>query len=124
MAARTGLQGATLSIILGALLVMLGTGGFAVSRDVGTLPPAAIGLVLLTLGWLGRRGVTRLLLGVGAAVAAVGMLGTAAYLPAVVRLLGGQILPNPGRIAVLATTGLLCFMYVTLTVRTLVRKES
>ncbi|MBU3742082.1 MAG: hypothetical protein FGM24_07320 [Candidatus Kapabacteria bacterium] len=121
---RQGLAGQTRSILMGAMLVMLGTGGFAVARDAGTLPPAVIGMVLMTLGWLGRRGMTRLLLGIGVAVAGVGMLGTAAYVPAVLRLLGGQDLPHPTRIGVLAATGVLCIAYVTMGVRSLVRTES
>ena len=114
--------GQTRSVLLGALMVMLGTGGFAVTRDAGTLPPAFIGLMLMVIGWMGRRGMTRLLLAMGIGIAAVGMLGTAAYVPAVIRLLGGQTLPHPGRIAVLAVTGVLCFGYVTAQVRMAVRK--
>lgn len=114
--------GQVMSVVLGALLTMLGTGGFAVTRDAGTLPPAVIGLLLMVIGWIGRRGMTRLLLAMGVGIAAVGMLGTAAYVPAVIRLLGGQTLPHPGRIAVLAVTGVLCFGYVTALVRLAVRK--
>ena len=110
-------------MVLGALLVMLGTGGFAVARDAGTLPPTVIGFVLMTLGWLGRGGMTRLLLGIGIAVAGVGMLGTAAYVPAVLRLMGGQDLPHATRIGVLAATGVLCIVYVTIGLRSLIRTD-
>lgn len=115
--------GQTRSVLLGALMVMLGTGGFAVTRDAGTLPPVIIGLVLLVVGWMGRRGLTRVLLAVGTGIATLGMIGTAAYLPAVVRLMAGQLLPHPGRIVVLASTGLFCFVYVTMSVRSLVRAD-
>lgn len=121
--AATQYAGQTRSVLLGALMVMLGTGGFAVTRDAGTLPPVIIGLVLLVVGWMGRWGLTRLLLAVGTGIATLGMIGTAAYLPAVVRVMAGQPLPHPGRIVVLAITGLLCFVYVTMSVRSLVRAD-
>jgi len=123
--ARTAMtyRGQVTSVVLGALMVMLGTGGFAVTRDAGTLPPAIIGLVLMVVGWMGRMGLTRVLLAVGSGIAALGMIGTAAYLPAVARLMAGQPLPHPGRIVVLASTGLLCFVYVTMGVRSFVRAE-
>jgi hypothetical protein len=121
--AATTYRGQVMSVVLGALMVMLGTGGFAVTRDAGTLPPAIIGLVLLVVGWMGRRGLTRVLLAVGTGIATLGMIGTAAYLPAVARLMAGQPLPHAGRIVVLAGTGLLCFVYVTMGVRSFVRAE-
>lgn len=121
--AATTHRGQVMSVVLGALMVMLSTGGFAVTRDAGTLPPAIIGLVLLVVGWKGRRGLTRVLLAVGTGIATLGMIGTAAYLPAVARLMAGQPLPHPGRIVVLASTGLLCFVYVTMSVRSLVRAD-
>lgn len=124
-ASRTGstYRGQVMSIMLGALLVMLGTGGFAVTRDAGTLPPVIIGLVLVIVGWIGRRGLTKIFLAVGTGVATLGMIGTAAYLPAVFRLMAGQPLPHPGRIVVLAITGLLSLVYVTMSVRSFVRSE-
>jgi hypothetical protein len=121
--AATTHRGQVMSVVLGALMVMLGTGGFAVPRDAGTLPPAIIGLVLLVVGWMGRRGLTRVLLAVGTGIATLGMIGTAAYVPAVARLMAGQPLPHAGRIVVLAGTGLLCFVYVTMGVRSFVRAE-
>jgi|694.fasta_scaffold40214_3 hypothetical protein len=121
--AATTHRGQVMSVVLGALMVMLGTGGFAVTRDAGTLPPAIIGLVLLVVGWMGRRGLTRVLLAVGTGIATLGMIGTAAYVPAVARLMAGQPLPHAGRIVVLAGTGLLCFVYVTMGVRSFVRAE-
>jgi hypothetical protein len=121
--AATTHRGQVMSVVLGALMVMLGTGGFAVTRDAGTLPPAIIGLVVLVVGWMGRRGLTRVLLAVGTGIATLGMIGTAAYVPAVARLMAGQPLPHAGRIVVLAGTGLLCFVYVTMGVRSFVRAE-
>lgn len=106
------------TIIFGLLLILLGTGGFVASRDAGCLPPLIIGALLAGVGIRAQRAKNvRVAMHLSAAVAAIGMFGTASYQPALMRVILGQDLPHQIRIAVLAITGLLCFMYVTISVR-------
>lgn len=108
----------TFDLLTAAVLILLGTGGLMASRDLGCLPAAMIGLVMAIAAVLERRRIwPKVMRGVTAAVALIGMVGTASYLPAVVRLIGGQDLPHQMRIVVLALTGVLCFVYVTVAVR-------
>lgn len=107
-----------IDMMVSALLVLLGTGGMMASRDAGCLPPAVLGIVMLVAMVLEQRGRwPQLMRRVAAGVAFLGMVGTASYLPAVVRLLRGQDLPHQMRIVVLALTGVLCAVYVTIAVR-------
>lgn len=107
-----------IDLLIGALLVLLGTGGMMASRDAGCLPAAVIGIIMLVTTLLAQRDTwPQLMRGIAAGVAVVGMVGTASYLPAVVRLMRGQDLPHQMRIVVLAVTGVICAGYVTVAVR-------
>ncbi|HLP27129.1 MAG TPA: hypothetical protein VK147_00720 [Candidatus Didemnitutus sp.] len=113
------------SVVIGLLLVLLGAGGFALTRSITAFVPLLTGGVLALLGRsIMRFEANRRMLAASLAVSAVAMIFTASAIPRLARMLFGAVVDRPGDIFVIGSTAVLCLIHVTVTVRTFLRSRS
>jgi hypothetical protein len=113
----------TLTTLVGALLTLLGLGGYASSGRTSktALIPAGFGATLIVLGMVGRaEQLRRHAMHGAAAVGLLGVLGSARGLPAAVRLARGHEVPRPAATIAQASMFALCSGYVGLSVRSFI----
>jgi hypothetical protein len=105
-------------MLTGACLLLIGSGAFIASSEPPTLIPMAFGIVMLilSLGVRNPRWAFPLQL-MAAGLAFMGMLSTASSLPLFLTVLGGGSVDNPGSVVATGLLGVLCVVYVTLSVR-------
>ena len=88
-----GFQTATLGVVLGGLLIVVGSGAYVLSNfaSVTALIPAIFGVLIALLGAIGRNGTRQriALYGIGA-LAALGVLGSLRAVPDIVALVSGE----------------------------------
>ena len=109
-----------MTIALGLVLVLLGVVGyFATGRQSATaLIPSFFGAVFLLLGVLARSpGARKHAMHVAAALALLGVLGTARGLVNFFRMLGGADVARPEAVIAQAAMCVLCVAFVILCVR-------
>lgn len=109
------------TMIAAAVLVLIGTGGIVVGRESGPGVAAFFGLALMALALPMGEGREKVLGTVASVLALLGMIGTAAYVPRAFPVVAGQVVDHPARIVVLAGMAITCLIYVTLSIRSLVR---
>ncbi|MGH7457717.1 MAG: hypothetical protein ACREKN_01370 [Longimicrobiaceae bacterium] len=112
-----------LTLAFGALLIVLGlsayfgTGGVSVTA----LIPAFFGALFILLGWLAtRERLRKHAMHGAAALALLGVLGTARGVPAALALLGGGTVERPGAAVTQAVMFLLSLVFLLLCVRSFV----
>jgi hypothetical protein len=113
----------TVTTLVGALLTLLGIGGYAGSgRSSKTaLIPAGFGVALLALGLAGyAEGLRRHAMHGAAAVGLLGVLGSARGLPAAVRLARGEEVARPAAAVAQGAMFVLCAGYVGLSIRSFI----
>ena len=116
---------AKLTIIFGALLILVGIGGFVLtgSAHPTALIPAVIGVILAVAGALAStEDVKRRMLWMHIAVT-VGLLGELATIKSawdVMRLARGAVYPHPIAVEEKALTCLLCALFVAFCVRSFI----
>jgi hypothetical protein len=106
---------AGVTVGLGALLIVLGVGGYFGSRRVSktALIPAFFGVPILALGLAALRGDWHDPAVYGAtALAALGFLGAARGLPGAWALLRGRPVPRPAAAVAQSVMAGLCLLYV------------
>lgn len=106
-----------LTIALGALLVVLGVGGYlATARSSPTaLIPAAFGVVFVLLGWWATRpGWRKVAMHIAVLVGALGIAGTARGAMQLPALLSGETVDRPTAVVVQSVMAGLCLVYVIL----------
>lgn len=109
--------------LVGALLALLGLGGYAGSGRTSktALIPAGFGAALFALGLVGRAdGARRHAMHGAAAVGLLGVLGSARGLPAALRLARGEEVARPAAAVAQAAMFALCAGYVGLSVRSFI----
>ncbi len=116
----------TPTLLVGALLVLIGTGSFLVSADLGSLLPAGLGSLVGVLGWLGRSPKRQALAGhLAVGCTFVGMVLSASAAGRLVASLTGAPLERAGATVAIALTGIVCLIHVTMSIRWfLARKRS
>ncbi len=107
----------------GGALMLLGVVGYVATgaQSPTALIPAAVGLVLVLLGWLARRPRARMHAMHGAAlVALVGFAGSVGGLAQTLRMMGGQAVKRPAAAIAQSLMAILCLAFVALTIRSFV----
>lgn len=113
----------TLTTAVGALLTLLGFGGYVGSGRASktALIPAGFGVALVTLGLAGRaEGLRRHAMHGAAAVGLLGVLGSARGVPAALRLVRGEQVDRPTAAAAQGAMFALCMSYVGASVRSFI----
>ncbi len=111
------------SIGFGVALIALGIGGYlgTGARSTTALIPAAVGLVLVVLGVLGRKPRARMHAMHGAALAAlVGLGGSVTGLGQTAKLLMGEAVARPAAAITRAVMAVLCLAFLVLAGRSFV----
>jgi hypothetical protein len=111
-------------IVIGMLLICLGTGGFALSGAVTASIPFGLGVFLALQGWSAFRSPAPWKSATILVMCAVAMILTASAVPRLLRLLTGAELERPGDIFVVGSTALLCLVQVTLSLRSILRSRT
>jgi hypothetical protein len=107
----------------GGVLMLLGVVGYVITRAQSptALIPAAVGLVLVLLGWLARRPRARMHAMHGAAlVTLVGFAGSVGGLGQTLRMIGGQAVKRPAAAIAQSLMAILCLAFVALAIRSFV----
>ncbi len=112
------------SVVIGLLLVCLGSGGFAVAGTFTAVIPIGLGVFLALMGRSAMRSPALWRTATMLVLSSVVMILTASAVPRLVRLLAGAELERPGDIFVVGTTALLCLVQATLSLRALIRSRS
>lgn len=108
-------------VVIGAILILVGTGTFIVSRDVAVMIVALFGLVAIVVSSFVRRlspttsAIVVLVFGL------VLMVLGATAVPASVRLLFGQELPLPARIVAYSLQAIIGLVTATIGIRSYLR---
>jgi hypothetical protein len=113
----------TVTTLVGALLTLLGLGGYAGSGQASktALIPAGFGVALVALGLAGRaEGLRPHAMHGAAAIGLLGVLGSACGLPAALRLARGEQVARPAAAAAQAAMFALCLSYVGVSVRSFI----
>jgi hypothetical protein len=113
----------TLTTVVGALLTLLGLGGYVGSGRASktALIPAGFGAALVALGLAGRaEGLRPHAMHGAAAVALLGVLGSARGAPAALRLARGEQVARPAAAAAQAAMFVLCVGYMGASVRSFI----
>lgn len=114
----------TVTTLVGALLTLLGLGGYAGSSWASktALLPAGFGVALVALGLAGRaEGLRPHAMHGAAAIGLVGVLGSARGVPAALRLARGEQVACPvAAAAAQAAMFALCLSYVGVSVRSFI----
>lgn len=114
---------ANTTMVFGGMLILLGLGGYLVTgaQSPTALIPAAVGLVLVGLGFVARQPKRRMHAQHGAAlVALVGFLGSVGGVGQVVRMIAGESVLRPPAAIARSIMAVLCLAFVALAVRSFV----
>lgn len=117
---------ARITLFTGILLVLLGVGAYLVYLPTShssptALIPAAFGLLLLGLGWLGRSERWRMhAMHAAALVAVLGLAGSARGLLSLPALLSGGEVARPGAVVAQSAMAVICLAFVVLAVQSFV----
>jgi hypothetical protein len=114
---------ANTTIGFGGILLVLGVAGHAVTgaQSPTALIPAALGFLLVLLGWLARRPRMRMHAMHGAALLGVlGFAGSVRGIGQVARMLVGQTVQRPSAAIAQSIMAFVCLAFVGLTVRSFV----
>jgi len=112
-----------LTLTLGALLIVIGVGGYAISGGISVtaLIPSFMGLPILLLGGIARRPRwRRRALHIAAALAFLGVIGSVQGVVNLIGFLFGTELARPLATASQALTAVLCAVYFILALRSFV----
>ena len=114
------------TLVVGALLILVGSGGFIISSEPATLTVLLFGIVIAALAigtWKER--LTALLMHIAVVVSFVGMILSATSLRRFVDLVSGETMSNETSIVAITILGVLCLIHVTMSIRWfLARKRS
>jgi cell shape-determining protein MreD len=114
---------ANTTIGFGGILLVLGVAGYAVTgaQSPTALIPAALGFLLVLLGWLARRPRMRMHAMHGAALLGVlGFAGSVRGIGQVARMLVGQTVQRPSAAIAQSIMAFVCLAFVGLTVRSFI----
>lgn len=111
------------TLMIGLLQILVGAGGFALTKAPLSLIPAIVGFVLVALGVKARSNSSVALEGASLAVGLVAMVFTASAVPRLFLLLSGTNVERPGDIFVLGACSLLSLVHSTLSIRRLFRSR-
>lgn len=114
---------ARVAIVCGAVLVLLGLGGYfgTGTRSVTALIPAFFGLPLAILGLIGRAEQRRRhALHAATVLALLGLLGTVRGLPQFGQLITGGEVARPAATIAQAVMAVVCLVFLVLAVRSFV----
>jgi hypothetical protein len=112
------------SVVIGLVLICLGTGAFALAPTFTAVIPVGLGVFLALQGRSAMKAPSPWKSASMLILSSVTMILTASAVPRLVRLLTGAELERPGDIFVVGTTAVLCLVHVTLSLRTLIRSRS
>lgn len=99
------------TLVIGALITLIGTGAFMLSREIGAVLIAipGIGMILLR-----QRHIAALI------VSTMSMIFTASSVPRLVRMILGETISQPVAVVAVAMASVLFLVHVTMSVRWLV----
>jgi len=108
----------TSTFVLGAVLILVGSGAFILTSEPPTLIPLGFGLVVvvLALGMGNDRWVRTLRL-VMIGLTFMGMVSSASSLSKLVEVAAGGDVAQPGSIVATSLLGICCLVYVTIGIR-------
>lgn len=106
------------TIVIGALITLMGSGAFILSSEPATLGTMVVGVVVTLGGVLMRNPARTALVGhLVVIVTFLGMLISAPSIPRTLRLIGGEQVDAPVSSVSAAVLGILCLLHVTMSVR-------
>ncbi len=114
---------AILAIALGGILTLLGVGGYVATEMVSktALIPAAFGIPLIALGVLGLRPALRKhTIHAAAAIALLGIVGTARALPKLPAWFRGDELDRPAAVVAQSLMAIFCTIFVVLAIKSFI----
>jgi hypothetical protein len=118
---------AKLTIVFGALLILLGAGAFVVlahqPHSIHSLIPAGFGLLLVIFGVLANTPDTKrrmLFMHLAVTFGLLGFLGTIPGIIGIFRMAAGHFVARPDAAKVQAMMGTLCLIFVLLCVRSFI----
>lgn len=102
------------TLIIGALVTLIGTGAFMISREIGSVLVAVPGVALI---FLRRFDIVALI------VSTMSMVFTASSVPRLVRMMAGEQMSQPVAVVAVAITSVLFLVHVTMSIRWYLAKK-
>lgn len=112
------------SLVIGLVLILVGSGGFVASKSMLSVIPISTGAVLAFIGKKTLQNALSKYDIAGVALSIIVMIFTVSAVPGMVKVLIGSDVDRPGDIFVVGVTAILCLVHGTIGIRRLVRNRS
>ncbi|RPI69792.1 MAG: hypothetical protein EHM43_00620 [Ignavibacteriae bacterium] len=106
------------TLVIGAAMMLVGSGAFMASNEAGTLITLAFGLVVVILATGAMRSKwTAPIMHMVVGLTFMGMLFSASSVPRLVRMMGGATVDMPFTVVATSILAVLCLIHVTMSIR-------